>query len=180
MKESGGRLKTDHFELMQIHNLKNLNTHLKSIRELRDARKIKYVGVTHFRPGAYERLEKVLKTEPLYFVQLKYSLSTREAEDRLLPLARDKGVAVLINRPYDLGRLFRAVKGKSMPPWATEFGAESWGQFFLKFILSHDAVTCVIPGTRKPKHMIDNLGAGRGPLPNTKQRQLMVRFLEEL
>ena len=180
MKESAKRLKTDHFELMQVHNLKNLGTHLKSIRELRDAGKTKYVGVTHFRPGAYERLEKVLKSEPLDFVQLKYSLSTREAADRLLPLAKDKGVAVLINRPYDLGRLFRAVKGKSLPPWAADFGAESWGQFFLKFILGHDAVTCIIPGTRKPKHMVDNLGAGRGPLPNKKQRQQMVRLLEEL
>jgi aryl-alcohol dehydrogenase-like predicted oxidoreductase len=180
MKGSATRLKTDHFDLMQVHNLKNLKTHLKSIRELRDAGKTKYVGVTHFRPGAYEHLEKVLKSETLDFVQLKYSLSTREAENRLLPLAKDKGVAVLINRPYDLGRLFRAAKGKSLPPWATDFGAESWGQFFLKFILSQDAVTCVIPGTRKPKHMVDNLGAGRGPLPNTKQRQIMVRFLEEL
>jgi len=173
-------LRTNRFELLQVHNLKNTKVHLNTVRALKDAGKVRYAGITHFRPGAYGRLAEVMESEPLDFVQLKYSLSTREAEQRLLPLAADKGIAVLVNRPYDLGRLFRAVRGRKVPAWAGDFAAATWGQFFLKFILAHPAVTCVVPGTRKPHHLSDNIGAGRGPLPGPEHRRRMVQFIESI
>lgn len=180
MQGSLRSLRTKRLDLIQVHNLKNTAVHLATMRAWRDAGKVRYIGVTHFRVGAYAKLARVMRDEDLDFVQFKYSIATREAEQRLLPLAAERGIAVLINRPYDLGRLFRAVRGRSLPPWAAEFDAATWGQFFLKYILAEPAVTCVIPGTRKAKHMADNLGAGRGALPDAAQRRRMVEFWSSL
>ncbi len=167
-------------DLEQVHNLRDTDIHLKTLRKWKDAGRVRYIGVTHFRPSAYEDLEAVIKREPLDFVQFQYNILVRDAERRLLPLCADKGVAVMVNLPYARGRVFRAVKGKGKPGWLKEFGAESWGQFFLKYILSHPAVTVIIPATRKPKHLLDNMGAGRGLLPDAHARQKMVRLWESV
>lgn len=178
--ESYRLLKTDKIDLIQVHNLRDTKTQLKTLRAMKDAGKIRYIGVTHFRPSANDELADVMRTETLDFVQFQYSLRERSAEDVLLPLAADRGIAVLVNLPFGRGRLFRAVKGRKLPEWASEFGATTFAQMFLKYILSHPAVTCVIPGTDKPSYMVDNLNAGRGRLPNTAQRRQMVRFYESL
>jgi diketogulonate reductase-like aldo/keto reductase len=177
MNESFSLLKRKTIDLMQIHNLTDWQTHLKTLRDWKDQGKIKYIGITHYTESAYSRILEILKNEPIDFLQINYSLGTREAEQQVLPLAREKNVAVLINRPFEEGALFRAVKGKPLPAVAKEIGCSSWGQFFLKFIISHPAVTCVIPGTDKPHHMADNSGAGFGKLPNEKQRREMILAL---
>ncbi len=180
MAQSLGRFKTSRLDLMQVHNLVDWQTHLNTLRAWKEEGKIRYLGITHWTSGALDDLAAVIAREPLDFVQLAYSIGVRNAERRLLPLAADKGVAVLVNRPYEKGIAFRKVQGEALPAWAAAFGAASWGQFFLKFILAQPAVTCVIPGTAKPKHMTDNLAAGRGRLPDAKQRQMMVQFWEGL
>lgn len=180
MKGAMARWHTDRIDLMQVHNLKGTDMHLESIRAWRDAGRIRYVGITHYLDDAHEELEMVLESEVLDFVQVNYSVVDRHAEKTLLPLAADKGVAVLINLPFGRGGLFRRVRGKEVPEWAADFGANSWGQFFLKYLLGHPAVTCVIPGTSKAKHMIDNLGAGVGPIPDSTQRRKIVQFMESL
>lgn len=179
-EESIRLFKKKQIELNQVHNLRGTDVHLRTLREMKAAGKVRYVGVTHFRPSAYDDLAGVIEKEPLDFVQFQYNLRTRDAEKRLLPLCADKGVAVMVNLPYARARLFRAVKGKKLPEWAGEFGAKSWGQFFLKYILAHPAVTCIIPATRKPKHLLDNMGAGRGPLPNAALKNKMVEFWKSL
>jgi aryl-alcohol dehydrogenase-like predicted oxidoreductase len=126
--------------------------------------------MTHYTASAHDELERVLRAEPVDFVQINYSVGEREAERRLLPFARDRGIAVLINRPFAEGALFRAVRGKPIPTWATELGCDSWGQLFLKWILANPAVTCVIPATSKPEHLEDNMKAGLGPLPDAAAR----------
>lgn len=178
MKGSMARWHTDKIDLMQVHNLKGTDMHLESIREWRDAGRIRYVGITHFREHAHADLEMVIDSEKLDFVQLNYSVLDRNAENILLPLAADKGVAVMVNVPFGRGGLFRLIRGKQVPEWADDFGAKSWGQIFLKYILGHPAVTCIIPGTSKAKHMVDNLGAGIGPLPDAKQRKKIVQLME--
>jgi aryl-alcohol dehydrogenase-like predicted oxidoreductase len=167
-------------DLEQVHNLRDTDIHLKTLRKWKDAGRVRYIGVTHFRPSAYEDLEAVVKKEPVDFVQFQYNLRVRDAERRLLPLCADKGVAVIVNLPYARARLFRAVKGQGKPEWLAEFGAESWGQFFLKYILSHPAVTVVIPATRKPKHLLDNMGAGRGRLPDPAGRAKMLKHWKRI
>ncbi len=181
MRRSKARLRADRIDLMQVHNLVDWRTHLPTLRDMKARGEIRYIGITHYTSSALDDLARVIEQAPdVDFVQLAYSIAERDAEDRVLPFARERGVAVLVNRPYDGGRMFRAVRGKPLPEWAAEFDCASWGQFFLKFILSHPAVTCVIPGTDNPRHMADNLGAGRGPLPDARQRRRMVELWETL
>ena len=170
MEESLRRLRTPRLDLMQVHNLVDWRTHLKTLAEWKRAGRVRYVGVTHYTAGAYGELEQAMKTEPLDFVQLNYSLVEREADRRLLPLAADRGLAVLVNRPFAEGALFRRVRGQTLPPWADEIGCRSWAQLFLKWIVAHPAVTCVIPATSRPEHLEDNMQAGAGPLPDAALR----------
>ena len=180
MEESFRLLRTEKIDLMQVHNLVDTRTQLRSIRELREAGRIRYSGITHYRVSEHDDLADVIEAERPDFVQLNYSIVTRAAEDTLLPLAADRGVAVIVNRAFEDGDLFRAVRGRDVPEWAVEAGIQSWGQFFLKYVLAHPAVTCVIPGTSKPRHMRDNLGAATGALPEAALRRRMVSFIESL
>lgn len=177
MNESFEKLKRKQIDLMQVHNLVDWQTHLATLRDWKEKGKIRYIGITHYTEGAYANLEQILKNDTVDFLQINYSLLSRKAEERLFPLAQEKKVAVLINQPFEEGALFQRVKGKQLPEWAKEFDCASWGQFFLKFILSHPAVTCVIPGTSKPHHMADNLGAGFGKLPDQRHREQMIRLV---
>jgi diketogulonate reductase-like aldo/keto reductase len=179
MSRSARLMNTDVIDLMQVHNLRDSGVHMRSIRELQEQGKIRYSGLTHYRAGAHDALEKAVRDYRPQFLQINYSLSEREADQRLLPMAQDLGVGVIVNRPYQAGGLFSAVRGRKLPEWAGEFAA-SWGQFFLKFIISHPAVTCVIPATSKPQHMRDNLEAGFGELPDAATRERMVAFIREL
>ena len=179
MMRSARLMNTAVIDLIQVHNLRDTSVHMRSIRELQQSGKIRYSGLTHYRAGAHEALEKAVREHRPQFLQINYSLSEREAEQRLLPLAQDLGVAVIVNRPYQAGGLFDAVRGRDLPDWAREF-ASSWGQFFLKFIIGHPAVTCAIPATSKPQHMRDNLAAGFGNLPDSDMRRRMVEFVETL
>ncbi|HKL64028.1 MAG TPA: aldo/keto reductase [Woeseiaceae bacterium] len=180
MEESFRLLRTDTIDLMQVHNLVDTQTQLASIRELQDAGRVRYSGITHYRVSEHDDLAAVIEEERPDFVQVNYSIATRAAEERLLPLAAERGVAVIVNRAFEDGSLFRAVRGREVPEWAVEAGIESWGQFFLKYVLAHPAVTCVIPGTSKPRHMRDNLGAGTGPLPGADLRRRMISYVEAL
>jgi diketogulonate reductase-like aldo/keto reductase len=176
MEQSADLMNTEVIDLMQVHNRRDLKVHLETIRQWQAQKRIRYGGVTDYRASALDEMEAVMKSYRPEFIQINYSLGEHEADDRVLPLAQDLGIAVLINRPFMSGRLFRAVGKRPLPEWAAEF-AESWGQFFLKFIVSHPAVTCVIPATGDPRHMADNLGAGFGALPDAAARAEMVRFV---
>jgi Aldo/keto reductases, related to diketogulonate reductase len=165
---------------MQVHNLIDTQTHLKTLRKWKEEGRIGYLGVTHYRVDAFDELERLIKNENLDFVQLNYSVQTPDAEKRILPLAADRGTAVLVNKPFENAALFGKVKGKSLPAWSAEFDCESWAQFFLKFIISNPAVTCVIPATDDPKHLKDNMQAGFGRLPDEKTRRRMVEHIEQL
>jgi len=180
MNRSMARMQKKPMDLMQIHNLQDWKTHMKTLQQWKEEGKLRYIGISHYLESAYGRMESIMKDYPIDFVQLNYSMVSRTAEKRLLPLAKDRGIAVLTNRPYEGGSLFRKVSGKELPALAKDIGAESWGQFFLKYILSHEAVTCAIPGTSKVKHLLDNLGAGVGLLPDTNQRTKMRQALESI
>jgi len=177
MQRSMALLKHGPIDLMQVHNLVDLDAHLKTLHRWKEERRIRYLGVTHYTTSSYPDLMAVIEREKLDFVQFNYSVITREAEKRLLPLCADRGVAVLINRAFEDGNLFSRVEGRPLPPWAAEFGAQSWAQVFLKFVLAHPAVTCVIPATGKVRNLLDNLGAGIGALPDAKQRAQIVASL---
>jgi diketogulonate reductase-like aldo/keto reductase len=179
MARSAQLIRTDVIDLMQVHNLRDTAVHMKTIRDWQEQERIRYSGITHYTASAHAAVGNAMQEFRPQFVQINYSLGEREAEARLLPLAADLGVAVIINRPYQAGRLFSAVRGRELPGWATEFAA-SWGQFFLKFIISHPAVTCVIPATSNPRHMRDNLEAGFGVLPDKATRERMVEFVKAL
>jgi diketogulonate reductase-like aldo/keto reductase len=177
MNESFEKLKRKQIDLMQVHNLLDWQTHFSTLRDWKATGKIRYIGITHYTESAYTNVEQILKNNTVDFLQINYSLLSRKAEERLFPLAQEKKVAVLINQPFEEGALFQRVKGKLLPEWAKEFDCATWGQFFLKFILSHPAVTCVIPGTSKPHHMADNLGAAFGKLPDQQHRDQMIKLI---
>jgi len=179
MQRSAELMQTNVIDLMQVHNLRDTALHMETIREWQESGQIRYSGLTHYTAGAHAALAREMERFKPDFIQINYSMGERQAEEHLLPLAKDLGVAVLINRPFQTGTLFRAVSGMEIPDWAKEFAA-SWGQFFLKFIISHPAVTCVIPATSKTKHMIDNLGAGTGILPDKAMRKRMSDFFASI
>jgi diketogulonate reductase-like aldo/keto reductase len=178
--DSMRRLRTDRLELVQVHNLLDWREHVPTLRSLQQSGKVKYVGVTHYRADAHADLERVLNEERFDWLQVNYSLAERGAETRLLPFCRDRGVAVMINRPFADGGMFAHVKDRALPDWASEIGCTSWAQFFLKFVVSHPAVTCVIPATAKARHMQDDCAAGFGPLPDAGQRARMASYWDEL
>ena len=180
MEESFRRLRVQRMDLMQVHNLLDYRSHLETLRRWKEQGKVRYIGVTHYTASAYDQLARVLESEELDFVQLNYSLGEREAEKRLLPLAAERKLAVLVNRPFAEGRLFRRVSGKALPPWAGEVGCASWAQFFLKFIVSHPAVTCAIPATSKVAHLADNMRAGLAPMPDARMRERMAAHFSSL
>lgn len=180
MSDSLRKLQRQKIELMQVHNLQNTKTHLATLRDWKKSGKVKYIGVTHYHSGAYDDLEKAIKPGELDFVQLNFSIVEPEAERRVLKVASDSGTAVIVNRPYATGSLFGQVKDKPLPAWASDIDCASWGQFFLKFILGHPAITCVIPATRNPKHLVDNMGAGHGRLPDAAMRKKMLDYFASL
>lgn len=168
------------FDLMQIHNLVDWETHLETLKQMKADGKIRYIGITTSHGRYHSRLKNILRKRNFDFVQLSYNIGNRDVELPLLSIAQEKGIAVIVNRPYQRGDLFGQVKGKSLPPWAREFDCSSWGQYFLKYVVSHPAVTCAIPATTRIKHMKDNMQAGRGRLPTVKQRNQMVKYFESL
>jgi len=180
MEQSFQHLRTKRMDLMQVHNLVDWRTHLVTLRQWKEQGKVRYIGVTHYTASAYDELAQVLKSEELDFVQINYSIIEREAEQRILPLAAERGIAVLVNRPFAQSGLFSKVRGKSLPAWAKEIGCASWAQFFLKFVISHPNVTCAIPGTSNVEHLIDNMQAGTPPLPDQATRERMARLTSEL
>lgn len=180
MTGSMRKMKREKMDLMQIHNLQDWQTHIKTLQQWKAEGKIRYTGITHYTSNAHAQLEEIVKKKLVDFVQFNYSIRVRNVEKSLLQSAQDNGIAVIINEPFESGALFGAVKGKTLPTWAAEHEIKSWAQFFLKYILSHPAVNCVIPGTSNPKHMADNLQAGFGKLPGEAARKKMVDFIEKL
>ncbi|PYJ27072.1 MAG: aldo/keto reductase [Verrucomicrobia bacterium] len=180
MERSMALLRTKRIDLMQVHNLVDVHTHLATLREWKEQGRIGYVGITHHEAGAFGEIEKLMRSEKLDFVQINYSLMEPEAEQSLLPLAHERGIAVLANRPFGAGDLFDKVRSKPLPDWASEFDCRSWAQFFLKWIVAHSAITCAIPATNKPGHLEDNMQGGTGRLPDPKTRRRMVEFVSSL
>lgn len=180
MRASLDKLHARRLDLVQVHNLLDTEAHLATLRQWKEEGRVRYIGVTHYRSDAFDELAAVLRRHPLDFVQLNYSLAEPEAERRLLPLAAERGVAVIVNRPFARGALFRRVRGHAPPAWAADLGIASWAQFFLKFVVGHPAVTCAIPATSKPKHLLDNMAAGYGPLPDEATRRRMLQVLQTL
>ena len=185
MEESMRRMRTltqNHraMDLMQVHNLTDVKTQLKTLREWKEQGRIRYLGITHYHEGAYAELERLIKSEQLDFAQFNYNVATTAAEERLLPVCAEFRTAVIVNRPFEEGDLFRRVKGRELPRWAEEFDCHSWAQFFLKFILAHPAVTCAIPATRNPDYLVDNMGAALGRLPDAAMRRRMVQYMRSL
>ena len=174
MERSMARLQTKRIDLMQVHNLVDVGTQLATMREWKAQGRFRYVGITHYNSSAFDEVEKVLRAEKLDFLQINYSIIEREAEERILPLAQDRQVAVIVNRPFGGGDLFSRVRSKPLPDWAAEFDCQSWAQFFLKWILANPAVTCAIPATNNPNHLEDDLRGGTGRLPDEKTRRRMV------
>jgi diketogulonate reductase-like aldo/keto reductase len=180
MERSFARFKTKQIDLMQVHNLVDAETHLVTMREWKAQGRFRYIGVTHYEESALPEIERVLARETADFLQINYSIMEREAERRVLPLAQERGVAVIANRPFGAGNLFSRVRGKPLPDFAVEFDCTSWAQFFLKWIIAHPAMTCAIPATDKVQHLQDNMRAGRGRLPDEKMRQRMVDYVLKL
>jgi len=177
MSTSAERLGVARIDLMQVHNLQDWRTHLNTLREWKATGRIRYIGITTSRAAQYQDFEAVMRKEALDFVQLNYSVGEREAEERLLPLARDRGMAVMVNRPFMRGALFQQVRDRPVPEWAADYHCASWGQLFLTFALSHPAITCLIPATSSLKHMTDNMAAGFGPEPDEPFRKQLLAAL---
>jgi diketogulonate reductase-like aldo/keto reductase len=180
MEDSFRLMQTQTMDLMQIHNLVDWKTHTATLKEWKKQGRVRYIGITHYHEGAYDDLERLIKTRDYDFVQLNYSIGEREAEESVLPLAQEIGVAVIANRPFAKANLFSRVRGKDVPDWAKEFDCSSWAQFFLKYIVSHPALTCAIPATSKPTHLADNMRAAYGRLPDEKTRRRMAEFVDRL
>jgi len=180
MERSMALLRTKRVDLMQVHNLVDVQTHLATLREWKQQGRIRYLGITHHEAGAFSDVEKIMRSEKLDFLQINYSLMEREAEERVLPLAQERGVAVIVNRPFGAGDLFGKVRSKPLPDWATEFDCRSWAQFFLKWIVGHHGLTCAIPATDKPGHLEDNMQGGVGRLPDENMRRRMVELVSSL
>ncbi|MDH3672455.1 MAG: aldo/keto reductase [Gammaproteobacteria bacterium] len=174
------RLWRDQIDLMQCHSLVNARTVVRVMQEWKKDGRIRYLGVTHHQPSYFGLIAPWVEKGALDFVQVRYSLATRVAEDRILPAAIDTGTAVMVNMPFEKARLFKIVKGRSLPDFASEIGCETWGQFFLKWIISHPAVTCAIPATTNPKHQADNIAALKGPLPDKEMRSRMLRHMQAM
>jgi diketogulonate reductase-like aldo/keto reductase len=180
METSFRLLRVERMDLMQVHNLVDVATHTKTLEDWKQKGRVRYIGITHYTSSAYGEVERLMRTGAYDFVQINYSLAEREADKRLLPLAAEKKIAVIINRPFAEGALFRKARGKPLPPWAAELGIASWAQYFLKWIVGHPAVTCAIPGTGKPEHMKDNLAAGYGVIPDAAARKKMAAYFDSL
>lgn len=176
MEESLRRLKSPRIELMQIHNLKDWKLHLPVLRAWKAEGRIRHIGITHYSPGAYAEIEDILRTEPLDFLQINYSLAEQESARRLLPLAVARGVAVIANRPFAEGALFGRVKDRTLPAAAADHGCRSWAQLFLRWILAHPAVTCAIPASNRIEHLEDNMAAGMGALPGFEEQKALARM----
>jgi diketogulonate reductase-like aldo/keto reductase len=181
MRRSAELLRSPVLDLIQIHNLLDWRTHLATLRRMKEAGQVRYIGITHYTTGSLSELARILDSEPgIDFVQCGYSLATRDAADRLFPTAEARRVAVIVNQPFETGGMFRQVRGRPVPEWAAEFDCASWAQLFLKYIVGEPAVTCVIPATGKPEHMQDNLKAGFGRLPDAGQRRRIREFWDSL
>lgn len=180
MKASLRKLRTDRLDLVQVHNLRGWETSIPLLREWQDDGRIRYIGITTSRARQYGLMEKIMRQEDLDFIQINYSLEQREAADRLLPLAADRGMGVIINRTFGGGRIFRQVGDRPLPGWAAEFDCSSWAQFLLKYALAHPATTVAIPGMTKVRHVDDNFGAARGRLPDAAQRKRQEAFFDAL
>lgn len=178
IERSFERLRMDRLDLLQIHNLRGWQTMLPVMLELKAEGRIRYVGITTWSKEQYHEFAGIMRSEPLDFIQVDYALDNRSAEDLLLPLAAERGIAVLINVPFGGGRLFQEFGERPVPEWAAEWGIESWAQFALKFVVSHPAVTCAIPGTAILEFLTDNLGAARGALPDEATRERMAALVE--
>jgi diketogulonate reductase-like aldo/keto reductase len=180
IEDSFRKLRVEKLDLLQVHNLVDVATQTKTLQDLKAQGRVRYIGITHYTASAHREVEKWLDTRQYDFLQINYSLGERDAEKRLLEKAKDLKIAVIANRPFAEGSLFRRTKGKALPPWAAELGIQSWAQYFLKWIVGHPAVTCAIPATSNPKHMADNVQAGAGPMPDSAQRQKMLQYFQSL
>ena len=178
IEESFKKLRTNRIDLLAVHNLRDTDVQLKTLREMKAAGRIRYVGITTSFDNQYGEFEQVMKKETLDFIQVDYALDNRDAGERIIPLAPDRGMGVMINLPFGRGRLFNAVQGKKLPEWASEFDCATWAQFFLKYIVSHSAITCAVPGMARAEYVVDNLGAARGRLPDAAMRKRMEQFID--
>ena len=174
IEESFQKMRADKISLIQVHNLLDWKTQIKTLRSLKDEGRIDYIGITHYKSNAFDEMIKIMKAEKVDFAQFNYSMGEREAEQKILPFCKDNGIATLINRPFMRGRLFREAQEKKLPSWVSDYDIDSWGQFFLKYIISHDAVTNIIPATSKPKNMLDNARAGMGRMLDEKAKKRML------
>jgi len=178
IEQSFKKLRTNKVDLIAVHNLRDTQVQLRTLREMKQSGRIRYVGITTSFDNQYGEFERTMKNEALDFIQVDYALDNRDAGERIIPLAADRGMAVMINLPFGRGRLFNAVQGKKLPEWASEFDCASWAQFFLKYIVSYPAITCAVPGMAKAEYVTDNVGAARGRLPDAAMRRRMEQFID--
>ena len=177
ISESFKKMNTTKMELIQIHNLVDWKTQIKTLRQMKESGEISYIGITHYKSSAFKEMEDIIKKEPIDFAQFNYSIGERDAEERLLPICQEFGVATIINRPFMRGKLFRSFKNQTLPDWCKDYDINSWGQFFLKYIIANPAVTNIIPATSKSKNMLDNSIAGMGRVTDLKIQKRMLEML---